>query len=198
MEKSQVKLRNAIWEMYMGPGVQEGKCILCDARTIIKGTNSGFEACHVIARVYIGNIIPSRYYLVPGCSGCNKQCGTLCILDFLYNYNRHTQLKRLIRIICEKYVEENGPHILPSDRMDWKILRYLYGSETFIAGGGITNETAIYEIARVQEAERLINEAARINQQLAGVSTRLGALLESTIASRGLSVHSARPPIVDQ
>lgn len=61
------KLRAQIWETYMGVGNRADLCPLCGTNQIQSHqSNSGFQACHVVAECWMLKQEPSVYYLFPG------------------------------------------------------------------------------------------------------------------------------------
>jgi hypothetical protein len=60
------KLRTQIWETYMGVGVRSDACPLCGVNQIQNyQSNSGFQACHVVADKWSLKEL-NVYYLYPG------------------------------------------------------------------------------------------------------------------------------------
>lgn len=60
------KLRTQIWETYMGVGIRSEACPLCGVNQIQNfQSNSGFQACHVVADKWSLKEL-NVYYLYPG------------------------------------------------------------------------------------------------------------------------------------
>lgn len=156
-------LRHAIWDVYIGRGYKTRPCPLCGVNQLMRNTNSGFEAAHMVADKFMsGTQELSIYYLFPSCSSCNNECRTQCILDFLFCRLRYKELRSLICAVCTLYREENTE--LDMKHRLWPyILKTLYGSERFKSGGGLVNENRIYEIAEQEQRKFLANELARLS-----------------------------------
>ena len=181
-------IRKRIWEMYMGgPGKKEDFCPLCLQQKIQNASqNSGFNACHMVADKFMLQEDLSKqsvYYLFPGCAVCNQECADLCILDYLYGRGRYTILRRVMWSIYSAYVQEYQAVLREEDRLCWKVIKNLYGSEKFPAGGGIhrDNEKAIYEMARNVHTERMLEEQQRLLLEMQTVQTQMTLNVNSDI-----------------
>lgn len=175
-----VALKRAIWDMYIGMGVQKTFCPICGINQISNNVNSGFEAAHVVARRYFSGEM-NVYYAYPSCSSCNNQCEDLCLLDFFYVRNNLHALRQFIMKVYQCYLIEHSHHLALEDRYSWRIIHHLYGPERFLTGGGIINTKAIYEIARVEELHLLTAEVCEVSKRLKDISDRLCVVSQTKI-----------------
>ncbi len=173
-------LKKTIWDCFIGSGVKEAVCPLCGINKVYQFTNSGFEACHIVARKF-STEVPSIYYLTVGCSACNNDCSDLCILDYLFCRQRIGALRKIIQIVYTKFVEEHNHELASENRLIWNVLDYLYGSRRFPAGGGIVNSKQIYEIARAEQLVMLSDQIVLISQSLGKLSREYALVAESEI-----------------
>jgi len=173
-------LKKAVWDFYMGIGVQKAICSLCGINIIYGNTNSGFECAHVVARNFFLEEL-SIYYLFPSCAVCNNQCRDLCVWDFMYARNRLGPLKKAILTIYKFYIVEHEHELAPQDRMAHLILDHLYGPKRFPIGGGIHNTKQIYELARMEQYEYLREESLKLERQLEDMHIQRRRLLEAEI-----------------
>jgi hypothetical protein len=174
-------LKRQVWELHLGRGVQEADCPLCKRNRIAQNKNSGFEAAHIIARKWFTEENMSIYYAYPSCSGCNNECRDMCLLDYLFVRHRLDELRRLIMAIFNLYVTEHVHEMAAEQRVAWKVLDRLYGPETWKCSGGIQNTKAIYELARAEQYQSLVNRAAEQTRALEETSKEMRALMESEI-----------------
>jgi hypothetical protein len=173
-------LKKAVWDLYVGIGVQESTCVLCGLNKITNNVNSGFECAHIVARNFLTEDL-SVYYLFPSCAACNNQCRDLCIFDFLYCRQRIVQLRRAILAIYKRYLVEHTHELRREDRMAPTILNHLYGPERFPAGGGIQNRQSIYEIARTEQYQYLIEQSAEVEKKACDIQGDRRFLMEMEI-----------------
>lgn len=173
-------IKRASWDMYVGIGIQDVLCGLCGINRIQNNVNSGFEGAHIIARGWLTEDL-SVYYLYPSCSVCNNQCHDMCILDFLYARNRIKQLRKMIMVIYERYVVEHEHELAQEDRMAHLILDNLYGPKRFPSGGGIQNTKQIYEIARAEQYEYLLERSRELEKQVSAIQAQRRFLMELEI-----------------
>lgn len=173
-------LKKAIWDLYIGVGIQRTLCPICNVNTIANNTNSGFEAAHVVARRWFDGEL-NVYYAYPSCNVCNNQCEELCLLDYMYIRNNLHSLRRFIISVYKAYLCEHAHTLALEDRYSWRILQHLYGEERFSAGGGIVHTKAIYEIARAEELNLLAEEAAAVSKRLKEISDRLCVVAQTKI-----------------
>ena len=141
-------LRLSVWDMYVGTNKTTYNCFLCGRAELHKTLTKQWEACHIVAKTFHTKQ-PTRYDLLPGCPACNNECSNLCIFDYLWIRERYKQLKNIIKIIYKTYEEEH-PESLEDDFEGeaWKLFQDLYGGKKFSAGGGIYNETSIYNFIK--------------------------------------------------
>lgn len=160
--------RKRVWEMYFGPGVKQTLCPLCGTNEIQNSAqNSGFNLCHIVAdKFMLDKDLTNVFYFYPGCSSCNQECADLCILDYLYGRGRYNQLRTMIWAIYSSYSAQYQSELSKDSDVCWKLLRNLYGSERFPAGGGIYNEKHIYELARTVHHEKLIEKTKDLLKEL--------------------------------
>ncbi len=97
-------LKKAVWDLYIGPGIQYTSCPLCGLRQISQNANSGFQCAHVVARKYFDKESLSSFYLFPSCSACNNECSDTCLLDYLWQRERLPQLRKLIMAVFNAFV----------------------------------------------------------------------------------------------
>lgn len=173
-------LKKASWDIYVGIGKQETLCGLCGLNRIQNNVNSGFEGAHIIAKGFLTEDL-TIYYLYPSCSVCNNECKNLCVLDFLYARQRIAELRKMIMIIYKRYVLEHEHELNVQDRMAWLILDHLYGPKRFPAGGGIQNTKQIYEIARTEQYQFLMEQSAELERQLGEIQMQRIWLVEAEI-----------------
>lgn len=157
-------LRKAIWEMYMGAGVQEAPCSLCGLHRIRSNVNSGFECAHIVARNFMTESL-SVYYMFPSCSGCNNECREMCVLDFMYVRGRVAALRKVIMTIFQRFVTEHDHELSNEQRMAHMVLENLYGPSKFPAGGGIQNTKQIYELARLEQYHWLLEQSVELEKK---------------------------------
>lgn len=173
------KLRLVIWELYVGRGVTDGFCPLCDTVRIFRNHTTGFEAAHVVAnRFYSDAQMLQSTDLYPSCSSCNNECRDQCLFDYLYCRERYKQLRRMIWALYTN-VQESGNN--PENLHIWQVMRKWYGTERFPLGGGIKNTQMVYEIARNVELTHLLKEASELNAKSAENAKKTQQLLECTI-----------------
>lgn len=181
-------LKHAVWDTYIGIGVQKALCQLCLLRTIHSNVNSGFECAHIVARVHL-NESPTIYYLYPSCEVCNNQCRNDCIFDFLWARNRLAPLRKALLAVFKHYVTEHEHELAVQDRMIHLVLDTLYGSQHFPLGGGIVNKKQIYEIARVEQYEDLLNESNELEKRLLLLHQQRKNLMEAEIKPTRLNIQ---------
>ena len=175
-------LRRAVWDMHVGPGVQQTHCGLCGINAMSRTQNNGFDTAHIVARKWmVSDEKINVLYLVPSCKSCNSQCENTCVLDFLWCNNRLATLRRIIMVIFNAFVTQHIHELSDEDRMAWRVLEHLFGPSRYPAGGGIINTKAIYEIARIEQQAALIEEAAQLTRELQSISTQLKLLTEAKI-----------------
>jgi hypothetical protein len=186
-------LKKAIWDMYIGIGVQEAFCPLCGTNRLNQRTNSGFEAAHIIANKWFYaagaaaatvTTASAVYYLFPSCSSCNNLCRDYSIFDYLYCQNQLKPLRRMIMAVFNAFVTEHEHELHAEDRMAWLVLDRLYGggpNGRWKAGGGIQNAKQIYEIARVEQYHCLVQQTAALTRQLQETATTMERLMTSEI-----------------
>lgn len=173
-------LKKAVWEMYVGVGVQEAPCTLCGIHRIKSGVNSGFECAHIVARNYLTEAL-TVYYAFPSCSVCNNECHDMCVLDYMWARGRIAALRKVIMIIYHRFVAEHEHELAQDQRMAHLVLDNLYGPKRFPAGGGIQNTKQIYEIARTEQYQWLLDQSAQLERKQVGLQEQRQALLEANI-----------------
>lgn len=173
-------LKKLCWDVYIGSSIKETVCPLCGLYQIYQSTNSGYEACHVVARKFNSDAL-SIYYITVGCAACNNICADICILDYLFCRQRIGALRKFMQIVYTKFVEEHEHSLAMEDRMIWHVLDYLYGMRRFPAGGGIVNLKQIYEIARSEQMVLLTNEMCKIGARLQALSKEYAMVTECEI-----------------
>jgi hypothetical protein len=152
-------LRITVWEMYMGPNVHSGKCLLCGETEISRVKVKQWEAAHIVAKKYHTRK-PVRYDLLPACTACNNQCADICIFDYLLGRERYKALEKIIRTIYRAF-QEQSPLIFQDELKceAWRVLRKFYAGKQFMAGGGLQNQRTIYQLAQntqlLEEREKL-------------------------------------------
>jgi len=180
-----VQLKRAIWDMYIGPHVKEATCPLCGTARIERNSNSGFDAAHVVARKFLDKEL-SVYYLYPSCASCNNQCDDLCLLDYMWCRQRIAQLRRFIMAVFEAFVAEHKHDLTDESRYAWKVVEYLYGKETFKAGGGLQNAKQVYEVARTEQYLVLSQRAVVLARESADIANQMQALWEAKVQTFSL------------
>jgi len=80
-KKLPAKVRNDVWNMYIGDNIAQHKCLCCKKTTI---KNVEFECGHVVAKSKGGG--DEIQNLRPICSSCNKSMGTTDMIDFVKHY----------------------------------------------------------------------------------------------------------------
>jgi hypothetical protein len=173
-------LKKQLWTTYVGDAIKETACPLCGINKVYQFTNSGFEACHIVAKKF-NSEVPSIYYLIVGCSACNNNCADICVLDYLFCCQRINALRKIIQIIYGKFIEEHEHTLARENRLIWNVLDYLYGARRFPAGGGIVNTKPIYEIARSEQLVALSEEIAVVSQSLVRLSKEYALVAECEI-----------------
>lgn len=169
-------LKRLLWDMYIGPGMMRAPCPLCGVQELSRDVNSGFEGAHIIAQCYFQGEM-NKYYGYPSCRPCNNECRNACILDYLYNNGRIAQLRAMIRAIFKAFVTENEHVLAVESRIAHVILRHLYGKQRWVRGGGITKEKEIYEIARCEQYNMLVQEAAEMSAKLTANARMMNLLV---------------------
>lgn len=181
-------LKRVVWDTYVGIGVQKTLCHLCMINTIYSNVNSGFECAHIVARTMLTEA-PNVYYLYPACDVCNNQCGTLCVLDFLWARNRLKPLRHAVMAVYKLYVTEHNAELSPQDRMIHVVLDHLYGDRRFPLGGGIVNKKQIYELARIEQYEDLLRESAKMEHELLALHQQRKMLMEAEIRPERIRIN---------
>jgi hypothetical protein len=172
-------LKRAIWDTYIGTHKKEEVCPICSLQKVYQIINSGFEAAHIVAEKFMGDVELSVLYLIPSCSSCNNEMRDICLLDYLYVRGRLNQLKRILRIIYNQFI---SLHVLNGeDKCIWKILDYLYGKNRFPAGGGLANSTGIYEIARAEQCAIISEQLSTLAEQVQNLTKELLIVTNSKI-----------------
>lgn len=166
--------------MYMGVGVQEAPCTLCGINRIKSNVNSGFECAHIVARNYMTEQL-TVYYMFPSCATCNNECRDMCVLDFMWVRGRLAPLRKVIMLIFQRYVVEHEHELAPDQRMAHLVLDNLYGPKRFPAGGGIQNTKQIYEIARAEQYQWLLEQSLQMEKRLGDLQVARQELLEANI-----------------
>jgi len=80
-KKIPAKVRNDVWNMYIGDNIAQHKCLCCKKTTI---KNVEFECGHVVAKSKGGG--DEIQNLRPICSSCNKSMGTTDMVEFVKEY----------------------------------------------------------------------------------------------------------------
>jgi hypothetical protein len=173
-------LKQAVWDMYVGIGVQKTLCMLCGINYIYSNVNSGFECAHIVARSFLTENV-SVYYLFPSCDVCNNQCRDFCVFDFLWCRNRLAPLRKAVMAVYLAYVTEHEAQLAAQDRLIHLVLDHLYGEKRFPLGGGIVNKKQIYELARDEQFEWLRQKSARLEGELVDVHQQRKWLMEAAI-----------------
>jgi hypothetical protein len=173
-------LRRQIWDLYIGPGIKSANCPLCGLNKISNyESNGGFEACHIVANKYCNML--NCYYLFPGCTVCNNECSSMCLLDFLWVRFRLKMLKQMISKIFNTFLIENKQDLQPQDQLAHKIIEHLYGEGKFPAGGGVQNTKQIYEIARLVQYEELVTRGEKLAKEMIDNASMMQILMDSKI-----------------
>ncbi|MEO6078115.1 MAG: hypothetical protein ABIP54_04975 [Candidatus Andersenbacteria bacterium] len=173
-------LRKAIWELYVGVGIKEAPCPLCWLTRIQNNVNSGFECAHVVARNWMTEEL-SVYYIFPSCSVCNNECRDMCVLDYLYARQRIGPLRKIVMIIYQRYLVEYEHEWALENRMIHLVLDHLYGPRRFPSAGGILNRKQIYEIARTEQYQWLLEQGVELERQMCDLQKQRRWLLEENI-----------------
>lgn len=176
-QKIDQSLRNIVWDTYIGPNIYSVACPLCSVAEISKNTRKGWETAHIIADKFFTKTL-SKYYLYPSCSGCNSECSTLSIFDFLYTRGRHIQLKKIIWQIYSLFCLERPDELDNYNYLAVKFFKKTYGIEAFPAGGGIKNNI-IYDIITNVQILHLSKEIQDLNNQILKKSLNLQKVVEN-------------------
>jgi len=171
-------LRKLSWSIYIGPQIQETDCPLCGLNRINQHTATGFEGAHVVAAKYMQDDELNIFYIYPSCSSCNSICRDYCILDFLFCKGRLNALRKFIMDVFNAFLEKHQHELPVEEQMACKILNHLYGKKRFPSGGGLVNEKAIYEIARIEQYHVLMKKAAVLSAELEGIGKQMRTLTE--------------------
>ena len=156
-------LRKAVWDLHIGMGVTEAVCPLCNLNRIYRNTNSGFEAAHIVPDKWMVDDKLTTLHLFPSCSGCNNDCGTLNIFDYLWCRGFHDVLRRMIWAIFGQYIRERPQE---KNSQAWKVLDHLYGRERYPTEGYIVNCTGIYRLATAVQIQKVSDESTELAAQL--------------------------------
>ena len=167
-------LKKAVWDLYIGIGVQRAPCPVCGVTELSRTANSGFEAAHIVADKYFTEEL-STLYLFPCCKPCNNECRDLCLLDFVWCRERHHVLRKMIWDIFCHY---QNMHPGEPENQAWKILDHLYGPKRFSAGGGLVNRTQIYLVARMVQMDYIVAENIKLHQEIQQNSRIMQRLME--------------------
>lgn len=178
-------LKKAIWDVHIGGAVSQTQCPLCGINTIYQTRNSGFEAAHIVAAKFDDATQLTPLHLYPTCKSCNNACSDLCLLDYLWCRERIVQLRAVIWSLYKAFMARYSDQMPEVEQMAWKVLRHLYGSQRYPAGGGIANEIQIYEIAKAVEFAELAKEGAELSKRIKLNAQRMEDLLESRITMPG-------------
>ena len=71
------KIRNLVWNLYIGKKIGESKCVCCDRSSIDKAE---FQCGHILARAHGGSDTIDN--LRPICGGCNAAMGVQNMEDY--------------------------------------------------------------------------------------------------------------------
>jgi hypothetical protein len=179
-------LKRAIWDVYVGAALQEAPCLLCRRNPIYRISNSGFQAAHVVARRFFdpSDTKISVFYVIPSCAACNNDMGDMNLFDYLYTLNRMHALRSLLLAVYKMYMEQHH-HAMPVDacneRLIFNVLQHLYGKTRFPLGGHIENTNHIYQIARIEQLNMLVEEALTHTIALQRLANEQRLLMEAEI-----------------
>lgn len=176
-KNADAKLKQIIWDKYIGAAIKKTVCPLCNTYEIYQSTNSGFEAAHITAKKF--NIEMNHYQVYPSCASCNNLCKTMCLLDYLYCNRRIAILKKIIGQIYQCFIEENGDSLSAEDKSAWKVLDHLYGKQRYPAGGGIQNTEAIYTLAKAQQLVIINEKIKRLAEELQSATKEYALVAET-------------------
>jgi hypothetical protein len=169
----------------MGKAVQSDFCHLCGENRIYLTQKKGFEGAHVISQKWIQREQVNVFYAFPSCSACNNACRDCCILDYLYQRGRIQQLRKMIMVIFEHFLQVHSRDLGLEYRFAPLVLRYLYGQQKWGAGG-MVNEKEICEIARAEQQEALSRHIVSLCKQVQECSTLSRMLSELPIQTMKL------------
>lgn len=178
-------LKKAIWDLYIGVNVSQTQCPLCGLNTIYLNRNSGFEAAHIVAAKFDLNNPLTPLHLYPSCKPCNNACSDMCLLDYLWCRDRVVQLRSIIWSIYKAFVAKWAQELEEVELQAWKVLRHLYGSQKYPAGGGLQNEKQIYEEARMLEYVELAKTGAELNRKVQENAKQMEQLLSARVTVVG-------------
>lgn len=94
---------------------------------------------------------------------------------------RLAPLRKVIMLIFQRYVTEHDHELAPDQRMAHLVLDNLYGPKRFPAGGGIQNTKQIYEIARAEQYQWLLEQSLQMEKKLGDLQVARQGLLEANI-----------------
>lgn len=178
------KLKRAVWDVHVGPLKKEDICPLCGIEKMTLSSICGYEAAHIVSASYISQQTLSVLYLLPSCRPCNNKCSNLCLLDFLFENNRLSALKKIIMSIYNAFVELHKDNVEEEDKLAPAILVHLYGKERFPAGGGLQYKSAICEIARVEHLKQIRNEMAVLFKKTGQLTLQAEKLCEREVRDK--------------
>ena len=88
------------------------------------------------------------------------------------------QLKHVIEHIYLTFIDMHEDVLERKHRVAPMVLHHLYGSQRFPAGGGIANEKAIYDIARMVHYNLLVKKAMVLMKQVEENGEEMETVLE--------------------
>ena len=178
------KVRNAAWEFHYGAHSKEAMCLLCDVNKIIRTDKGGWECGHIVARDWLQDEADktSVFYLLPCCAGCNRETGTTCILNLLWDRKKGNAIRRVCETIFRAYSQMHPQHMLFYDNIMWKLIRGLFGSEKHPLGGGIlvAYEEPLYHMLQVHQIQLLEQEMVHHAGELKKKATLVEKLLHES------------------
>ena len=159
--------RKQCWILHHGPHAKEALCPMCGINSIKFLEKAGWECSHIVARKFCADP-KSRFYLLPCCAACNKETGTRCIWNIMWERGRVREIKAACHKIYDVFSQLNESSMHDFDHMMWKVIRHLYGSEKHLAGGGIEvlYEAAIYQLLMLDQVEQVRAEVSRLNIEM--------------------------------
>lgn len=181
------KERKLAWDFHYGPLSKEHVCCACDVTKMIRNDKGSWQAAHIVARNYLDDptLANNVLYLIPCCPGCNLEMGTTCLFNVLWDRGKGTAIKQIAERIYDYYAQMNPQHLLFYEKLMWKLIRGLFGSERHRIGGGIAvrNEERLYRMLMLHQLQLLEGT----------VSEHLAKIKQSTALMERLLLEANRP-----
>ena len=154
--------------IHAGPHAKSMTCLGCGVETVEFTKRAGWDASHIVADKYFGDVTLSKYDLVPLCSQCNQDMDTMCFWEWILDVRgRTTQFKEAAYKIFKAYNQE---HVSEQVESCWElVLVKLHGSTRFPKEAIIQDERCFKNAKRILKShqfEKLQERTRKLNQEI--------------------------------